>query len=304
MNTQLSTDRDTQNIQTKSNRERLLADIPVTEYKLDCAGISTAILEGGAGPPIILLHGPGETAIWWMRVIPKLVSNHHVIVPDLPGHGSSKVDSDELDTDLVFNWFTELIKQTCPSPPIVAGNIIGGSIAARYAVNHGEQIDRLVLVNSLGLGKFRPAVGFAYRLIRFMVRPTKKNYDRFLPQCMYDADDLRTQMGSHWEPFLNYNLECARDPDRKSALRILMQHIGTPKIAPEDLDKINIPTALIWGRHDRANKLHIAESASKRYGWPLHIIEEARDDPKLERPEAFVNVLNSILETDEPINKQ
>lgn len=304
MNTQLSTDRDTQNIQTKSNRERLLADIPVTEYKLDCAGISTAILEGGAGPPIILLHGPGETAIWWMRVIPKLVSNHHVIVPDLPGHGSSKVDRDKLDTDLVFNWFTELIKQTCPSPPIVAGNIIGGSIAARYAVNHGKQIDRLVLVNSLGLGKFRPAPGFAFRLFRFMIWPTEKNFNRFFPHCMYDVDDLQNGMGEKWEPFLEYNLECANDKERSDALQFLMKTLGIPKIPDKELEKIDVPTALIWGRHDRANKLHIAESASKRYGWPLHIIEEARDDPKLERPEAFVKVLNSILETDEPINKQ
>jgi pimeloyl-ACP methyl ester carboxylesterase len=54
-------------------RERLLATIPLTERRLQLAGVSTAVLEGGAGPPVVLLHGPGEFASKWMRVIPDLV---------------------------------------------------------------------------------------------------------------------------------------------------------------------------------------------------------------------------------------
>ena len=49
-------------------RERLLAGMPVTERRLELAGISTAVLEGGDGPPVVLLHGPGEYAAKWMRV--------------------------------------------------------------------------------------------------------------------------------------------------------------------------------------------------------------------------------------------
>ena len=41
-------------------RELLLAGLPVTERRLQVAGFSTAVLEGGAGPPIVLLHGPGR----------------------------------------------------------------------------------------------------------------------------------------------------------------------------------------------------------------------------------------------------
>ena len=43
-------------------RERLLAGLPVTERRLQLAGVSTAVLEGGDGPPVVLLHGPGEFA--------------------------------------------------------------------------------------------------------------------------------------------------------------------------------------------------------------------------------------------------
>jgi pimeloyl-ACP methyl ester carboxylesterase len=47
----------------------------------------------------------------------------------------------------------------------------------------------------------------------------------------------------------------------------------------------------VWGRHDKANRVRIAEAASQRFGWALHIIEEAADDPPMERPDEFVNAI-------------
>ncbi|MDQ3773133.1 MAG: alpha/beta hydrolase, partial [Pseudomonadota bacterium] len=59
-----------------SARERLLVGMPVTERRRRLIGVSTAVLEGGDGPPLILLHGPGGYAAHWMRVIPGLVATH------------------------------------------------------------------------------------------------------------------------------------------------------------------------------------------------------------------------------------
>ena len=61
--------------------------------------------------------------------------------------------------------------------------------------------------------------------------------------------------------------------------------------------RITVPTTLIWGRHDLATQLAIAESASTRYGWPLHVIENAADDPPIEQPEAFLRALREAFET-------
>lgn len=276
-------------------RSKLVSELPVTGRQLVLSGVSTAVLEGGEGRPVILLHGPGESSLWWMRVVPNLVRTHRVIVPDLPGHGASDVKNTELHAATVLNWLGDLIEQTCPSPPVLVGHILGGSIAARFAIKHGKRLHCLVLVDSLGLGSFRPAPKFAFELIRFMMRPNEKTYNRFLGQCMYDAGQLRTQMGEQWKPFLSYVLDCAQDPDKKAAMQVLMKKAGVPKIPADDLARISIPVGLIWGRHDRANKLKIAEAASKRYAWPLHIIEDARDDPKLEQPEAFVNALYALI---------
>jgi pimeloyl-ACP methyl ester carboxylesterase len=119
------------------------------------AGVSTAVLEGGAGPPILLLHGPGDFAGMWMRVIPDLVTTHRVIAPDLPGHGTSGLVGGRLDADGLRAWLSGLIERTCLSPPVLVGHVLGGAIGARFAVNHSDRLTRLVLVDSLGLARFR-----------------------------------------------------------------------------------------------------------------------------------------------------
>ena len=63
---------------------------------------------------------------------------------------------------------------------------------------------------------------------------------------------------------------------------------------------IVLPMVLIWGRHDHATRLPVAEAASARYGWPLHVIEHAADDPPIEQPKALVRALRAALGTEAP----
>jgi pimeloyl-ACP methyl ester carboxylesterase len=67
------------------------------------------------------------------------------------------------------------------------------------------------------------------------------------------------------------------------------------KIPECEIEKIDIPVTLIWGRHDKANNLKVAVKASKKYRWALSIIEDTRDDPKLEKPEDFVQAIESMI---------
>jgi hypothetical protein len=43
-------------------------------------------------------------------------------------------------------------------------------------------------------------------------------------------------------------------------------------------------------------RLNVAEAAGARHGWPLHVIENARDDPAFEQPEAFLEALRAALD--------
>ena len=278
-----------------NSRRQLLATIPVAERRLELAGVPTAVLEGGSGPPLILLHGPGGYAAHWMRVIPGLVKTHRVVAPDLPGHGASESGDDPLDAERVLTWLAALIEQTCASPPVLLGQLLGGAIAARFAASRSRLLSRLVLVDTFGLSAFAPAPEFGAALNDFLTQPTEHTHERIWRQCAFDLDELRRGMGQRWEPFAAYNLDRARTPGVQASLHGLMEQFGLPPIEPAELERISVPTTLIWGRHDRATPLAVAEAASARYRWPLHVIEHANDDPPIEQPEALLSVLLAVL---------
>ena len=279
-------------------RERLLSGLPVTERRLQLAGVSTAVLEGGDGPPIVLLQG--EFAAVWMRVIPELVTTHRVIAPDLPGLGASEVSDGSPDADTVLTWLDELIEQTCATPPVLVGKGPGGALAARFAIEHSDRIDQLVLVDAHGLDRYRPAPGMALTFIGVLLRPTERGLQRgFRNYCFVDLDRVRAEMGERYEWIAAYALDRFRTPTVKAAMRSLMRQLASA-IPPRDLDRIAVPTTLIWGRHDLGVRLNVAEKASARHGWPLHVIDNARDDPAIEQPQAFLHALHAALATEAP----
>jgi FAD/FMN-containing dehydrogenase/pimeloyl-ACP methyl ester carboxylesterase len=282
----------------RNARAQLTAGLPVSERRLDLAGVSTAVLEGGDGSPVVLLHGPGGSAAHWTGVIPALVAGHRVVAPDLPGQGASELNDGDLDSARVLAWLRELIDYTCESPPALVGHALGGAIAARFAAVAGERVRRLVLVDALGLSGFDPAPDFGRALHEFGAEPSTGTHETLWRHCAFDLDRLRERMGGRWAAFETYNLDRARTPDVQAALGVLMESFGNPPIPEEELARIRVPTALIWGRHDLATRLEVAEVAGMRYGWPLRVIEECADDPPVEQPEAFLEALRSTL--DEP----
>ncbi len=277
-------------------RSQLIEMIPVNERRLLLAGIPTVILEGGDGLPVILLHGPGEFGAVWSRVIPDLIETHRVIVPDLPGHGESGIGTGPLDSDRVLKWLDELIDQTCSSSPVLIGHLLGGAIGLRYAIKYKNRLDRLVLVDTFGLGPFRPTHKFARAMIGYIVRPTERSQERLFRQCFVDYDGLQRRMDTEFDLLKSYALECARSKKQKRALRNLMPAFAMKAISPEDLERIDIPVSLIWGRYDRQAKLQVAEGAAEKYGWPLRVIDNAADDPAVEEPEAFMVAVRRDLE--------
>lgn len=277
-------------------RARLLEEIPVQEKKTVLAGIPTALLVGGAGPPLVLLHGPGESSVNWRWVLPELMDSHRVVAPDLPAHGATEGEDEPLDERRVLDWLGALVRETSPVPPVLVGHVLGGALAARYAADPDrDSLRGLVLVDALGLDRFRPSLRFLLGLLGFQARPSERTYRWFMKQCAYDRASLRDRMGELWETFVSYNVQLARSPKSKTAGR-MFRKLGLPRIPAEELERIDVPTALVWGRHDRALPLQIAENANQRYGWPLHVVEDAADDPFRDRPRAFLRALREILD--------
>jgi len=276
----------------QTTRQRVLAGAPLSERRLDLAGVSTAVLEGGDGPPVVLLHGQGGWSGMWLPVARDLGRAHRVIAPDLPGLGASTAPDGPPDAARVLAWLEALTERTCPEPPAIVGASLGASIAARFAIAHPDRVSRLVLVAAGSLARFRPAPGVVLAMVRFIARPSERTQQGFLRQIAVDPARARALMS---EDSQAYGLELARTPSVRAANRRLLRELGTRPIPPEQLAGIAVPTALIWGRQDRVTRLRIAERASARHGWPLHVIEDAGHFT-IEQPEAFRSALAAALE--------
>jgi pimeloyl-ACP methyl ester carboxylesterase len=277
-------------------RRQLLAGVPVEDTTLSIAGTATSVLVGGSGPPMVLLHGPGEFAGTWIPVLGDLVATHQVIAPDLPGHGATETPDavDTVDTDWVDLWLDELIAQTCSEPPVLVGRVVGGAVAARFAAEHPGSVSQVVLVDMTGLVPFEPDPRFGLALNRFVADPTNTTFERAMHFCAFDLDGIRSRLGDRWSAYSRYAVELVRTPRVQRAMGSFLQMYAAP-IPSEVLERIDVPTTLIWGRHDLATPVGVAQEAAARYGWPLHVIDDAGDDPPLDQPEAFVNALRTAL---------
>jgi 2-hydroxymuconate-semialdehyde hydrolase len=275
---------------TNGSRRRLLAGLPVTERKVAVAGCSTNVLEGGAGRPLVLLHGGIECGgAYWAPVVARLAARHRLVVPDLPGLGESEPMAD-LDAKAFAKWFGALLRSTCPEEPTVIAHSLLGTHAARYAAADGGSIRRLVVYGAPGIGRYRMPVGLRIVAVRFGLRPTERNEERFERWAFYDLDGARSRDDGWLDAFAAYSRSRATVPHVKRTMRRLIRDC-TREIPEPELRRIATPTTLIWGRHDRFVPLELAERTSERLGWPLTVIEAAGHVPHVERPDDFLEAI-------------
>ena len=276
-------------------RQQLLAGLPVADRRLRVAGVATAVLQGGDGPPLVLLHGPAAHAGAWLTVLPELARTHRVVAPDLPGQGASTLTG-AMDEAGVLRWLEELIERTCPTPPVVVGQLIGATMAMRLALQAPTAIGRLVLVVPFGLAPFAPPPAFGAALGAYLTAPTRESHDELWDHCVADLAGLRARLGSRWDVLRAYDVDRMRTPSVVASQATLMELFAFAPLPPASLARIETPTSLVWGGRDAVVPLEVGEAASERYGWPLEVVDDAGNEPALEAPEDFVRAVLRAVE--------
>ena len=102
----------------------------------------------GAGEPLIFIHGLGSSARDWENQVPYFSDRYRVLTPDLRGHGKSDKPPGPYSISLFSNDIAKLITTLDIYLTHVVGLSLGGFVATELAVDHGELMRSVVIVNT------------------------------------------------------------------------------------------------------------------------------------------------------------
>ena len=100
----------------------------------------------GNGDPLIILHGLLGSADNWRSISRRLGAHYQVFALDLRNHGRSP-HSEILDYDVMAADLREFIEQQALRRVVLLGHSMGGKVAMQFAIEHSEQVDRLIVVD-------------------------------------------------------------------------------------------------------------------------------------------------------------
>ena len=125
---------------------------PLIEYPAQFDGFTTRVLElEGAGPPLVLLHGWGDSADTWRPLLDRLGRiGRRAVAVDLPGYGkASPLGPGALLPQL--DAFAGALVEHLQAPVVVAGNSLGGVVALRLAERADLRLEGIVPIAPAGL---------------------------------------------------------------------------------------------------------------------------------------------------------
>lgn len=207
-------------------------------------------VELGEGKPLFFIHGASGSFRFYEQLLLELSKHFKVYAPSMPGIGRSE----NFPKNWKFEDYKHLLHEFINTKEIkerivICGHSMGGAIAADFAINYSEKVEKLILVNSAGipfknyyLANFR---GFLVEEIMFLKNSNLKQKVKLIP---WDGRNM----------FL-------RRPFQMMKLNKVLQSIDLK----EKFSKITVPTLVLWGEKDKvlplkdANEIHSLIPSSK-----------------------------------------
>jgi 4,5:9,10-diseco-3-hydroxy-5,9,17-trioxoandrosta-1(10),2-diene-4-oate hydrolase len=211
----------------------------------------------GDGPPVVLLHGAGPGADAWGNFsanVDDLAAAHRLLLPDLPRFGRSdkaRTDKPRLDfLSAVIGAFLDALGITRAH---LIGNSLGGQSALKLAIDHPEQVGRIVVVgsNAISRSAFSPMPTEAVRQIASYYQgdgPSPQRMRTLLEALVYDGARVTDALVSE-------RYQASIDPE----IVALNRDGHWPRQSLEgDLGRVKAPTLIVWGQDDRASPIESA----------------------------------------------
>src|SRR5947208_1397151 len=262
-------------------------------------GVNIHYVCGGSGTPLVLIHGLGSSAaVEFYYNLEPLAAHHRVLAIDLPGFGKSDKPVLAYTIDLFVKAVRDLMASEQLEQAAVMGVSMGGRVALGLALESPEMVERLVLVDALGVGAPRAVLAYRILLTRGLGELTLSSTARALRQmnprlirrfwAWYmrrpgSVDDILTD-----QRIADHGTLLSKPEYRAAYLSALRSIAGLHTlrdgiVVRDRLGELEMPTLLIWGRHDHIFPAVHAEAAVERLRrGRLEIFEDSGHTPQME----------------------
>ncbi len=270
--------------------QRRAADLVKKEVQVDDHRI--VYLEGGKGETVVLLHGFGVYKDVWTTFAAYL-KGYHLVIPDIPGFGeSSQVPTDSYDVESQVGRIDRFMEMLKLDKFHMAGNSMGGALAATYSAKYPEKVMTLALLDTLGAPSQNKSE-FVMQLEKgnnlFWIR-NYEDYDKLMALAFIKRpavpESFKKIMAANWIAHTDFNKKIWEDWGGT-----LVQF----SLAPV-LPLIQAPVLIMWGDQDKlldVGGVAFLEKNLKNYRTV--IMKDAGHCPMMENPEETAKVYMSFL---------
>lgn len=263
---------------------------------------------GERGPTVLLIHGITQESSNWEGVAEALAPRARLIAIDLPGHGDSENPAGDHSIGAYASTVRDLLLALGETGATVVGHSLGGGVALQFAYLFPELTERLVLVDSGGLG---PEVSPLLRaaslpgadpvIALLASEPVRDAAMRLSRRLRRMGLRFGTDIRQVWQGLQNLG-----DPDARRAfvwtVRAVIGATGQRVSANDRLYLAeHVPTLVVWGADDRIIPLkHGLEAHERIPGARLQVLPDVGHFPHLDDPERVARVIAEFLDDTEP----
>lgn len=264
-------------------------------------GIKTRYWEAGqADSTIVLVHGLGGYVENWELNIEALAQRHRVYALDMMGFGRSDKPQTSYAIRELAIFVGAFMETLGLERAALVGHSMGGSVALQLTLLSSEKVSQLVLVNSGGFGR---EVSSVFRMLsipllgNLLMRPNKKAIEQGLKASFFDETLVTPER-------VERGFEMASLPGVKrtvlTAIRTSVNLRGakTTALGPifDNLERISVPTLVIWGKQDTAVPLaHVDVATSRIPDCRSYIFDRCKHWPQIEHATRFNEVVLEFL---------
>lgn len=259
---------------------------------------------GMSGEKIVFLHGGGldSAMLSWKEVIGQMDGSYDIYAIDLLGYGAS----DKPDVVYSLQLYTELLHDVLGQLGIMKANFaglsMGGGTCISFALKYPQAVEKLVLVDSLGLYARMPFNSFCWHYVNSGWNEKTYEWERKSKRLVrWAASALIGDKKKRTDEFIDALSSLIREPGCGKPFISFQRHeLKQDKLTTDlasHLGELKMPVLLVNGEKDAAVPAKAAVAAAKVIpNCSLHIMKGCKHWAQKERPEEFAEILEQFLQ--------